>query len=212
LLANNDDGDDDDDDDVICQLLQQALLAASQAGNSSAKLLACLSQTSSTTASSVLQSATPTALISSVNPVSSASAAVAGGNKVMPLVPHSASLPAVALAAAANGNISSLTHITPNINQLLPSKFRTVNLQIRSEALCFRVVCPSVRVYVHMSLSRQRRSRTSLSSTSSLLVCAHCLRSSFHSSLFSLLLLLTHNLVAFLSEHGLVVGPVDFWV
>jgi len=139
------DSDDDDDDDntddgdgywpwlcwcVLQQLLQQALLAASQAGTTNSKLLACLSQPVTTTASQH----TPT-LISNINQaavsrqdvVSStaeAASAVAGGNKVMSLVPNSSSLP-VALGAgslSSNGTISSLTHITPNINQLLPSK------------------------------------------------------------------------------------------
>ena len=114
---------------MLQQLLQQALLAASQAGNTNAKLLACLSQPVTTT--SQLTSA-PAALnhaaVSRQDIVSStteATTAVSGGNRMMPVVPNSANLP-VALAAASlasNGTVSSFTHITPNINQLLPSKF-----------------------------------------------------------------------------------------
>jgi len=129
------------------QLLQHALLAANQPGNTNTKLLACLPQPSPATTSVVPPSASPAALISNVNPaavgrqdiVSSttgAAAAVAGGNKVMPLVPSSAGLP-VALAAATNGNISSLTHITPNINQLLPSKSHIADTRTHHSDGCF---------------------------------------------------------------------------
>ena len=118
---------------MLQQLLQQALLAASQAGNTNAKLLACLSQPVTTTSH---QTSAPAALISSVNhaavsrqdivsSTTEATTAVSGGNRMMPVVPNSANLP-VALAAASlasNGTVSSFTHITPNINQLLPSKF-----------------------------------------------------------------------------------------
>jgi len=65
-----------------------------------------------------------TAAVSRQDLVSSTTEATSA-SKVLPLTHNSATGFPIALAAAAsNETPSSLTHITPNINQLLPSKLR----------------------------------------------------------------------------------------
>ena len=118
--------------ELLQQLLQQALLATGQTDTTNAKLLACLSQPGTTTPS-LQQTAGASAVIPNtrqdvVSSTTEATAVAVGSNKVVPLVPNSVNVP-VALAAvsmSSTGTISNLTHITPNINQLLPSTLHSV--------------------------------------------------------------------------------------
>ena len=91
-------------------MLQQALLAASSNNaTTGAKLVACLPADGHNQQSNVLLSASQLQL--KQNLVSSA-ASLLSGSRTATNAP---------LSNASNGSLANMTHITPNINQLLPS-------------------------------------------------------------------------------------------